>query len=52
MEKLQITEALQRRRGNRKLAAQDLGIHVCTLYRKIKMLSVETGDLDGRGLRR
>jgi len=49
IEKLFITETLQRRNGNRKLAAQDLGINVSTLYRKIRTLGIETPDVDGRG---
>ncbi len=52
IEKLFITETLQRRKGNRKLAAVDLGINVSTLYRKVKELGIETPDLDGRGRRR
>ena len=51
IEKLFITETLQRRNGNRKLAAQDLGINVSTLYRKIKTLGIETPDVDGRAQR-
>ena len=51
IEKLFITETLQRRNGNRKLAAEDLGINVSTLYRKISTLGVETPDTDGRGRR-
>ena len=49
IEKLFITETLQRRNGNRKLAAKDLGINVSTLYRKIKFLKIETPPSDGRG---
>ncbi len=52
MEKLFIDEALQRRRGNRKQAAADLGINVSTLYRKIRTLGIETPEEDGRGRRR
>jgi len=52
VEKLFITETLQRRNGNRKLAAQDLGISVSTLYRKINDYGVDTPDADGRGRRR
>jgi len=51
IEKLFITETLQRRNGNRKLAAQDLDINVSTLYRKIRTLGIETPDVDGRGRR-
>jgi len=52
IEKLFITEALQRRGGNRKLAAKDLGISVSTLYRKIRAYGIDTPDADGRGRRR
>lgn len=52
IEKLFIAETLQRRNGNRKLAARDLGINVSTLYRRIKTLGIETPDVDGRGRRR
>ena len=38
MERFLISETLQRRKGNRKDAARDLGINVSTLYRKIKDL--------------
>jgi PAS domain S-box-containing protein len=52
MEKLFITETLQRRKGNRKLTARDLGIDVSTLYRKIKSLGIETPQADGRSRRK
>lgn len=52
IEKLFIAEALQRRNGNRRLAARDLGINVSTLYRKIKALGIEAPETDGRGRRR
>jgi len=48
MEKILIGAALQRHRGNRKLAANDLGIDPSTLYRKIKALGIETLGIDGR----
>lgn len=51
LEKLFITETLQRRDGNRKLAARDLGINASTLYRKIKAYRIDTPDTDGRGSR-
>ena len=51
IEKHSIAEALQRRGGNRKLAAKDLGISVSTLYRKIKALGIEVPAADGRGQR-
>jgi len=51
IEKLFITETLQRRNGSRKLAAQDLGINISTLYRKIQTLGIDTPQADGRGRR-
>jgi len=51
IEKLFITETLQRRNGNRKLAAEDLGINVSTLYRKIRTLGIDAPEIDGRGRR-
>ncbi len=38
MEKLVIADALRRHRGNRKQAAQELGINPSTLFRKLKHL--------------
>lgn len=52
IEKLHITEALQRRNGNRKQTASDLGINISTLYRKIKTLGIDTPLVDGRSKRR
>ena len=52
IEKLFITETLQRRNGNRKLAADDLGISVSTLYRKVNAYGIDTPEADGRGRRR
>jgi transcriptional regulator with PAS, ATPase and Fis domain len=52
MEKLLITEILQRRSGNRKLAARDLGVDVSTLYRKIKAFDIDVPDSDGRSRQR
>ena len=52
MEKLLITEILQRRSGNRKLAARDLGVNVSTLYRKIKAFGIDVPDSDGRSRQR
>lgn len=51
MEKFLISETLQRRQGNRKRAAQDLGIDISTLYRKIKALRIQPPEVDGRGRR-
>jgi PAS domain S-box-containing protein len=48
LEKIAITEALQRNRGNRKKTAAQLGIDASTLYRKIKTLEIECPELDGR----
>jgi PAS domain S-box-containing protein len=48
MEKVFITEALQRRRGNRTQAAADLGIDPSTLYRKIKAYRIDAPETDGR----
>jgi PAS domain S-box-containing protein len=52
MEKLMISDALQRHKGNRKSAAKDLGIDYSTLYRKIKSLQIETPSTDGRSRKR
>jgi PAS domain S-box-containing protein len=52
MEKLLITEILQQRSGNRKLAARDLGVDVSTLYRKIKAFGIDVPDSDGRSRQR
>ena len=48
LEKLHITEAIRRHGGNRKAAARALGIHVSTMFRKIKSLGIELPDTDGR----
>lgn len=52
MERFLIREALERRKGNRKEAARDLGINVSTLYRKIRSLRIDIPETDGRGRRR
>ncbi len=52
MERFLIREALERRQGNRKEAAGDLGINVSTLYRKTRALGIEIPKQDGRGQRR
>ncbi len=52
MEKHLIIETLQRHGGNRTEAAQDLGIDISTLYRKIKYFKVDVPDRDGRGKRK
>lgn len=43
-----IFEALQRNNWNRLSAADELGIHKTTLWRKIRKLSIELPDRDGR----
>jgi DNA-binding NtrC family response regulator len=52
MEKQFITQTVQYHKGNRQMAAKDLGINVATLYRKIKSLQIEVPEFDGRGKRR
>lgn len=51
IEKVFITEALQRHNGNRQKTANELGIHVSTLFRKITGLNIEVPNKDGRGCR-
>ncbi len=46
MEKFMILRALERHKGKRKSAAQDLGINVSTLYRKINRLGLDVPDRD------
>jgi transcriptional regulator with PAS, ATPase and Fis domain len=48
LESVHITDALRRNAGNRKAAADELGIHPSTLFRKIKDLGIETPKTDGR----
>jgi DNA-binding NtrC family response regulator len=48
LESVHITDALRRNAGNRKVAAEELGIHPSTLFRKIKDLDIETPQSDGR----
>ena len=51
LESLHIEDALRRNAGNRKAAAEELGIHPSTLFRKIKDLGIETPEMDGRSRR-
>ena len=51
LESLHIEDALRRNGGNRKAAAEELGIHPSTLFRKIKDLGIETPEMDGRSRR-
>lgn len=48
IERIFITESLQRNKGNRKLTAEELGINVSTLFRKIKSLDIAVPEKDGR----
>lgn len=48
LETLHIADALRRNQGNRKAAAEELGIHPSTLFRKIRALGIETPGRDGR----
>jgi len=43
-----IEDALKRNNFNRKAAAQDLGIHKSTLFRKIEKLGISLPKIDGR----
>jgi PAS domain S-box-containing protein len=52
MERHLIMETLQRRGGNRTEAAEDLGIDMSTLYRKIKYFKIDVPERDGRGKRK
>ncbi len=52
MERLFIADTLQRNDGNRQKTAQELGVNLSTLYRKIKNLNLETPTSDGRGRRK
>lgn len=48
IEALHIADALRRHSGNRKAAAEELGIHPSTLRRKIKDLRIDVPAHDGR----
>lgn len=52
VERFHIQEAIARYKGNRKQAAEALGINVSTLYRKIQNLGISCPYTDGRGCRR
>lgn len=43
---MHITETLRRHGGNRDAAAEALGIHRATLFRKIKSLDIRVPDTD------
>jgi PAS domain S-box-containing protein len=48
IEKVMIADALRRHQGNRRAAADELGIHPSTLFRKIRDLDIDAPDRDGR----
>jgi PAS domain S-box-containing protein len=48
LEKTHISLALARNQGNRTAAANELGIHPSTLFRKLKDLGIEAPHRDGR----
>jgi PAS domain S-box-containing protein len=48
MEVSHIADALRRSNGNRQQAAELLGIHPSTLFRKIRDLKIEVPEFDGR----
>jgi len=52
IEALHISDALRRNHGNRKAAAEELGIHPSTLLRKTRTLGIELPSQDGRSSRR
>ncbi len=47
-----ITQTLHRCQGNRQKAANELGIHPSTLFRKIQAYGIDIPEVDGRGRRR
>ena len=51
MERIMILDALQRHDGNRKAAAQELGFHKSTFFRKIKAFGIDLPARDGRAAR-
>ena len=48
LEALHIVETIRRHHGNRTTAARELGIHLSTLFRKIKSMRIDVPDEDGR----
>jgi transcriptional regulator with PAS, ATPase and Fis domain len=46
MEKLLISEALRRHKGNRTKVARQLGINPSTIYRKMKVRNVKDVEKD------
>jgi PAS domain S-box-containing protein len=51
VERSLIQGALAKHRGNRALAAGELGINLSTLYRKIQRFGIDAPERDGRGKR-
>jgi len=51
MEKHLISLTLERHNGNRKKAAEELGIDTSTLFRKIRAYRINAPPMDGRGRR-
>jgi transcriptional regulator with PAS, ATPase and Fis domain len=47
-----IRAALHRSSGNRLAAAQELGVHKTTLFRKIRQLKIDLPEKDGRAQQR
>jgi len=45
---MMIEDALRRHQGNRQAAAEQLGIHASTLFRKLKALNIDLPACDGR----
>jgi PAS domain S-box-containing protein len=48
MERVAISDAIRRHGGNRHAAADELGIHASTLFRKVRALAIELPAQDGR----
>ncbi|MBN2525230.1 MAG: sigma 54-interacting transcriptional regulator [Deltaproteobacteria bacterium] len=51
MERSIIQAALQKHRGNRALAAKELGVNPSTLFRKLQKQNINIPNTDGRGRR-
>ncbi len=49
MERHRILDALEQARGNKKLAAEQLGIHRSTLYAKLRRYGLLDAELPGKG---
>jgi PAS domain S-box-containing protein len=51
-EVIHILDAVRRHQGNRAAAAKELGINPSTLFRKVKSMSIELPEFDGRSKKR